>query len=237
MRLQDKNQKGAAITRKRKFQITIDFLMLLLLPVLMAYSLVGEEVHERVGVTMFILFLVHHGLNWKWHKNLFRGRYQAVRIFSTMIDIAIFMLMMALMISGILMNRYVFNFLPDSGGTYLARNVHLIASYWCYLLLSVHLGQHGTMIMGMIRKAVGVKDASVVRTFILRLLAVFLTVYGGTVFVERGFLDYMLLRNEFVFFDFSEPLILFFADYLAIMAMAAILGYYITKILAKLKKR
>lgn len=46
----------------------------------------------------------------------------------------------------------------------------------------------------------------------------------------------MLLRSEFVFFDLSEPLLFFFLDYLAIMALFAIIGYYTAKCLAGDKK-
>ena len=44
----------------------IDILMTMLLLVLMAYSLVGEQVHEILGVLMFGLFIAHHVINRKW---------------------------------------------------------------------------------------------------------------------------------------------------------------------------
>ena len=40
-----------------------DALMVLLLPLLMAYSLVGETAHELLGLTMFALFVCHHLLH------------------------------------------------------------------------------------------------------------------------------------------------------------------------------
>ena len=48
----------------------VDFLMTAALLLLMAYSLVGEAVHEWIGMGMFLLFLVHLVLNRKWVKNL-----------------------------------------------------------------------------------------------------------------------------------------------------------------------
>lgn len=221
------------MTTKKKIQIIVDLAMTALLPVLMAYSLIGEAVHEWIGVAIFFLFVLHHGLNWKWHKNLFRGRYTAVRILGTGINTIIFLLMIILMASGILMSRYVFVFLPIDGGTFFARTAHLMASYWFYILTAVHLGLHGAMLMGILRKAVGIKNSSVVRKVVLRTAAVLLVVYGISTFLKRGFSDYMLLKNEFVFFDFTEPISLFVIDYLVIMVMSAIWGYYLARVMAK----
>ena len=221
------------MTTKRKIQIIIDLVMTALLPVLMAYALIGEAVHEWVGIAMFLLFLLHHGMNWKWHKNLFHGRYTVVRIFETGINLVVFFLMITLMLSGMIMSRYVFTFLPIDGGMSFARTAHLMASYWFYLLTSVHLGLHGAMMMGMLRKAVGIKNPSIVRKAVLRITAVLLVIYGMYAFMKRGFPGYMLLQNEFVFFDFTEPLVLFIMDYLVIMAASAVLGYYVAKLMTR----
>lgn len=229
------------MTTKRKFQIMVDLMMTAILPLLMAYSLIGETFHEWAGMAMFGLFLLHHALNWKWHKNLFKGRYTAVRIVGTGINIIIFALMLMLMVSGMMMSRYVFRFLPVSGGISFARMVHLSASYWCYILTSVHVGLHGNMIMGMLRKAAGIRESSVIRKVFFRGAAIILAVCGIHAFVNRGFPGYMFLKNHFVFFDYGEAIVFFLIDYLEIMALFAIVGYYATKILTnvayKMKNR
>lgn len=67
----------------------------------------------------------------------------------------------------------------------------------------------------------------------MRIAAVLLSAYGIFAFVRRDVSGYMLLRTEFVFYDFSEPFAFFFLDYLAVMVLFAILGYYAAKLLAK----
>ena len=57
-------------TKVNKVRMIIDILMTVLLPVLMAYSLVGEQAHEILGVLMFGLFIAHHVINRKWWKGL-----------------------------------------------------------------------------------------------------------------------------------------------------------------------
>ena len=91
--------------------------------------------------------------------------------------------------------------------------------------------------MGMLKKAFRVETASTKRSVVWRIAAVLLSAYGIYAFVWRGLGDYMLLRTEFVFFDFSEPLIFFFLDYLAVMALFAILGHYAAKLLVVVKKQ
>ena len=39
----------------------------------------------------------------------------------------------------------------------------------------------------------------------------------------------MFLKSAFVFFDFYEPRIFFFIDYLSIMVLCAFVGYWIIK--------
>ncbi len=48
----------------------IDLAMTALIPMLMAYSLIGETFHEIAGTIMVILFLAHHWMNRMWWKGL-----------------------------------------------------------------------------------------------------------------------------------------------------------------------
>ena len=52
----------------KKLRIAIDSGMVMLLPLLMAYSLVGETAHEYLGIGMSLLFVAHHILNIAWWK-------------------------------------------------------------------------------------------------------------------------------------------------------------------------
>ena len=97
------------------------------------------------------------------------------------------------------------------------------------LLMPLHLGLHWSLMMGMAKKAV--KKPSAVRTWILRVLALAIAGYGVFAFVKREVGSYMLLKIQFVFFDFEEPLILFLLDYVAIMGLFVFIGHYLAQIL------
>jgi len=82
------------------------------------------------------------------------------------------------------------------------------------------------MMMGMARKFVNRK--SVIRTWMLRTIAVLIAGYGVYAFARRGIGRYMLMLDHFVFFDFDEPIIFFIADYVAVMGLFVFVGHYIS---------
>ena len=47
----------------------------------------------------------------------------------------------------------------------------------------------------------------------------------------RSYFDYLLLKNQFVFFDPSENVLLFVLDYIAIMSVFVLVGHYLAKLL------
>ena len=54
--------------KKKHIRTVVDMAMIVLLPMLMAYSLIGEKLHEIIGTILFALFIVHHVLNRQWYK-------------------------------------------------------------------------------------------------------------------------------------------------------------------------
>lgn len=221
---------------KQKGKMLIDLVMTVMLLCQMGYMLVGEALHEWVGTAMFLLFIVHHILNRKWYSGLLKGRYTPFRVMQVLVNFLLFLAMIGLMVSGILMSRVVFAFLPLEGGTALARILHMLASYWGFILMSVHLGMHWGMVMGMMRKfwdGNGTGEPPRYRKTVLRLLAAAISVYGIYAFVKNHIADYLFLRTQFVFFDFEQPLLLFFAEYIAMMGLWACIAYYITRLLQK----
>ena len=204
--------------------------MFLLLPALMAYSLVGEIAHEWIGMGMFLLFLIHHILNWRWFKSLTKGCYSLQRGLWTAVNLLLLVIMVLLPVSGIMMAKHTFLFLPDIAGVSTARLVHLLASYWGLLLMSVHLGLHWNMIWAMLKKTVKIENKSVFYTVVSKLLVIVLAGYGVYAFMKRQIGDYLSLKNQFVFFDYSEPIFLFLIDYFCVIGLFAVLGYYIFNI-------
>ena len=152
---------------KMILKLAVDIGMTAALLLLMAYELVGQAAHEWIGIGMFVLFVIHHILNGSWIRNLLRGRYNPVRIMQTGLVLLILCAMAGLMVSGIILSRHALSFLPIKGGRSFARNLHMISAYWGFVLMSVHLGFHWSMMMGMAKKFF--PKPSAVRKWVLRI--------------------------------------------------------------------
>lgn len=222
---------------KAIIKLAVDVLMTLALLFLMGYHLWGEALHEWVGAGMLLLFIAHHILNGHWYKTLFKGKYNALRILTFCTTSLVLVSMLAQMYSGIVMSRYVFVFLPFGGGMSLARRLHILGSYWGFLLMSLHLGLHWNMILGVLRKSARIKSSSKVRSIIAFIIGLAIAGYGVWTFIGRAFPTYLFLKSEFVFLDYSEPKILFYIDYLALMGLCIFIAYYSTKLIRKFKKK
>ncbi len=219
----------------RKLKRAVDVMMTAALLFLMGYQFWGEKAHEWVGAGIFVLFAAHHALNWRWYKSLFRGKYSPMRIFQIGVDILTFLSMAVLMYSSIVLSRYVFAFLPIERGLALARRLHILGSYWGFLMMSLHLGLHWNMVLGTIKRKKTVVSRYVhVVCFILGLAV---ALYGTWVFVKRDFSTYLFLKNEFVFLDYEESKILYYLDYLFLMGTCIFISHYIGKILRLFKRK
>ena len=221
---------------KMTVRLIADALMTLSLLFLMGYQLWGEVAHEWVGAGMFALFLLHHLLNLNRYKRLLKGKYTPMRIATLSVDVLVFFAMLALMYSGIVMSRHVFSFLPIESGMVLARRVHILGSYWGFLLMSLHLGLHWKMILALTSKQLNLK-LSRKGKIIIFLLSAFVAVYGIAAFVRRDFAAYLFLKSEFVFFDYGEPKLLFYLDYLTIMELCIFAAHYALSLMRKVFKK
>lgn len=227
-----KNQvKGEAMTVKLKIKVSIDIIMTGLLFVLMSYQYIGEEKHEIAGTAMFVLFILHHILNQSWYKNLHNGKYSVSRVIQTLTDILLFADMVGLMVSGIAMSRHVLHFLKLDINQSFARELHMTASYVGFLLMGFHIGLHFGMIMNMVRRMSGIEKNQDLRTWSLRIAAACVAVYGAYALIQRELLAYILQIIKFAFFNYDEPTVSFFVDYVSIMGLMIFLAYYLQEII------
>lgn len=219
---------------KMKLKITLDLLMTAVLLVLMAFQITGQELHEWFGAGMFVLFLMHNILNFKWYKNLFKGRYTMFRVLQTVISLAVLISMLCLTYSGMLMSRYALSFIPLGGSMALARQMHMAASYWGFVLMSIHIGLHYGMLVGMVGKKM--KDRSIPKAavWVLRVFVVLIAAYGAVCFYRANIISYMMLKNQFAFFDFERSAVSVFTVYAAMMGLWICISYYLAKILKKI---
>lgn len=126
----------------QKLRLLLDLAMTALLLPLMACSLVGETVHERLGTAMAVLFLSHHALNARRYKGPEKGRRSLPRIAQTVVNFAPPLVTLGLIASRVILSLKVFFFLPISGRISLAWTIHMVCSYWGFFLMNIHIGMH-----------------------------------------------------------------------------------------------
>jgi hypothetical protein len=218
---------------KKNVRIAIDITMTVIMPVMMSYQMAGEALHEYLGIALLVLFILHNLFNYRWFKNIPKGRYTAVRILNSIVNLLLLVIMILLSVSGIMMSRYILPFQGIRFGYGFARVIHLLTAYWGFLLMSLHIGLHWNAVRGMIgKKRSG--QAGWMRRVLPHAAAAAVSVYGIYAFCRRGFINYLFLRYHFVFFDYPESLPHFLVDYFAIMAMAACAGYYLMLLVRRL---
>ena len=199
--------------------------MTVLLLVLMAYSVTGQVIHEWMGIALFVLFIIHHLLNLQWLRSVGKGRYPLARILQSVLVLLLFLSMIAQMVSGIAMSRHALPFLNIPLSTSTARLIHLSCGYWSFLLTSLHLGLHWNIFLAMGRKLRNGQSLSTKGKIALRTAAGTAALYGAVCFAQQNIADYLVLKTEFVFFDYEKALVLVFGELLAIMALWALVGY------------
>lgn len=212
----------------------IDLLMTVLLLCLMAYQITGEALHEWFGAGMLLLFIAHHILNIRWYGNLFKGKYKSLRILQTFVNFSVLISMLCLGYSGIVLSRHVFAALPIGGPMATARSMHMAASYWGFVLMSVHLGMHWGMIVGMFKRLLKGRKMPGAAVWGLRLVAAVIAGYGLFCFIQKDIVSYMFLKNQFVFFDFEQSAISVFAEYIAMMGFWIFVSFYIIRGIGKI---
>ena len=219
---------------KMNLKMGIDLVMTVLLLGLMAYQITGQMLHEWFGAGMLVLFIAHNILNIRWYGNLFKGKYRLLRFIQTTVNFSVLISVLCLGYSGVVMSRYVFAALPIGGPMATARKMHMAASYWGFVLMSLHLGMHWGMVTGMFRRLLKGRKLSGMSVWVLRLAAALIAGYGLFCFVRKDIVSYMFLKNEFVFFDFEQSILSVILEYAAMMGFWVFIGFSITKGIGKL---
>lgn len=219
---------------KMKIKMGIDVSLTVLLLLLMAYQITGQELHEWFGAGMLVLFLLHNILNIRWYGNLFKGKYTLLRVTQVIINFSVLLSMLCLGFSGIVLSRHIFAGLPIQGPMATARTMHLAASYWGFVLMSIHLGFHWSMVLGLFRRLWSRKKTPAAFVWLMRFIAIFIAGYGAYCFHKENILSYMFLKQEFVFFDFEQSAVFVFAEYTAMMGLWIFISFYAVKGLRKI---
>lgn len=144
------------------------------------------------------------------------------RILQTVTAGLVCLCMVAAMVSAVMISLTVFAFLPAVGNMAVGRTLHLLAAYWGFVFMALHLGINWRMVAGAMQRSFpGLQKWG---KPVLAAVGV-VGVYGVYAFFRCSLPEYLFLRTHFVYFDFEEPLPFFYFDYLCIMVLFALAGF------------
>lgn len=203
--------------QKTTVKRVVDGCMTVLLLCLMAYQVTGETLHEWFGIGMTALLILHHILNRKWYAALFKGKYNAYRVVTVIVNTLLLAAIALTALCGMAMSAHAVPFLYGLLPISFARRFHLAMSFWSFILMGIHLGLH------LPAMTAGRKWNRNVKTAAATVLAALAGV-GFRLFVNSGIPDYIFFRTPFAFLDYDKSAVLVFAENLAILITFALLG-------------
>ena len=213
----------------KKVKIVIDTLMYVSLSILLGYHITDNKVHEYLGIFTFALFMIHHLLNISYYKNLFKGKYNFIRVMSLVTDILMFVMMIGVMISSMGISSYVFKF---GGTTKLLRSMHLVCTSWLFVLVNVHLALHIYPYISKFR--IDIKKSMF--EYAIYLISILLFAYGVYYLIDVKVWDSLFLLKDFKYYDYSESLIHYYTGYIASSFVVVMITYLILMVKLQRKK-
>ena len=194
--------------------------LMVTLLLLMAFQVTEQLAHEWLGITMFVLTIVHQVLNRKYYAAIFKGKYSPLRIFQLIVNILLLLTFVCTALSGMMMSRFATPFMNGILPSSIVRQGHLALSHWSFVLMGLHLGLHFGIVMSKLRNRT-VK-------IILGTVMTGIAVYGFYLFFKSDMLNYMLFKNPFAFLDYDNAWWLVLLENLAMLLAWAFATYLLS---------
>ncbi len=178
----------------------------------------GIKVHEYAA-TAFLVAAIYHVIRNRYvFRKLFAEKYPyyLLRDLTAVLIITAFLIML---LTGMAISVYVFDFIrsPFQG---ILRDIHLYCAVYSFVLVGIHIGLHAISLFSFIRQQLGKRAVLMVKLFLTAA-----AVHGFYVFITGDYLDRLLFRQTFAFFDYERPIIFSLIDTGSALVMFAALGY------------
>ena len=209
---------------KKTAKIVLDVAMAVVLVAIMATALVQEAPHEWLGVALFVLMAVHVVLNRRWLAAVFRGRHSALRVVQIVVVAGLVVCIVGQLASSLVLSKHAFGFLPALPGAGWARRVHMICSYWAFVLAFAHAGLHARV----------PKNMAPWQKWAARIVLAVIACFGAYSFAQLDLWRYLTGQVQFAFADYSIPLALTMARYASVAVLVAGVFHCIRKGLASI---
>lgn len=216
---------------------SVDAAMYILMLFLMGQCVLRGAVHEWMGISIGILFLVHNVLNYKWYRTLLKCKYNAMRMVQFIVNILLLLTMIVCMISGILVSQHIFA-IGNGNAIEVGRRLHLVATAWAFILMSVHLGLHWSIFSAVFKRMQIDEKAKKVIYIVSGVFVAALCVYGLYQFIDRRFWEELFYLIDYQKeYDYSKSLFVYFVESAALSVLFIAITHYAKKLLLSVSGR
>ncbi len=206
----------------------VDMVLTVLLLFLMAFQVTGDVLHEWLGIGMTVTLVLHHILNRKWYKAVFKGKYSPYRIVMTAVNTLMLAAIALTALSGMSMSGHAVPFMYGLINVMTARTLHLAMSYWSFSLMGLHIGLH---IKAMTAR---MPDKGKI---VFNVILTCISGVGFWLLLKSGIVNYITFRTHFAFLDYTTAKLLVILQNLAMLLFFVLVGYVLSEITQKNKDK
>lgn len=139
--------------------------------------------------------------------------------------------MVFMMVSGIAQSNYVFPSLYGFMSATFARKLHMSAGWWGFLFMSMHLGMHMRVMIGVIKskKKPSKESTQLVKKICSCLVQLAVVAFGIIAFIRLNVSDYLLMKVMYAYYTDADHVLLYFTEMIMMIAACAVVGFFINK--------
>ena len=220
--------------RKRKMPVYVDIALAVAFVAVMALALVQEAPHEYVGIAVFVLVAVHVAMHRNWLSSLAKGRYNVVRVLQMASIVALTLCLVGMIASSLVLSKHAFWFLPALPGASWARRMHMLCSYWSFVLAFAHAGLQLKNALARIGVRLrGSKALGSGAIWCMRGVWFVVAAFGAYSFAQLGLPAYLLGQVAFAFADPTVPLAYTALQYASVAVLITGLFHYLRVLLER----
>lgn len=214
----------------------VDILMIFSVLLAIANRLTENPMHEMIGISLFMLVLIHNLLNWRWYTTIFRGGYNIRRTLNFTVNILLLITITMIIGSSVMISRTLSPFLGIENNLVL-RQIHTTAAYWFLILMAVHWGVHWTKFAAFFKKMFPIFSIARLPFVCNWLFLLAIVAYGVNASFERDIYNKLFKFYAFDFWDFNQSTIVFFLKNLSIIGVYVIVTHNVLKFLQSRQRK
>ena len=208
-------------------RLCLDLLAGGLLVFCLSYWWLGGTAHEAAGTAMFLLVAGHQVFNRRWYGRAAKARHNMPSLFNVVVTAVLVAAMVPLLVTSAMLAT----FLPEwvsTGTAGTARQAHVLAAYWAFVIVAIHLGLRWPMIMGFARRLFGIDRPSWLRTGVLRLATAAIAALGLWSLSALQLGSRLTNQVSLDWWNFDQSVLGFFGHSVAAAGLLVAAGHYAT---------